>query len=216
MAETAVIAGSGFVNTSDIACVSHYNVFEAEFVNSTSVLCSIPSTKDSVRLSLAISFSRGDRELGESFLNFTIYAKASKPVSAKFTDNLQAIKISFNVPTKSIKRSALCSTFFAQGNASSFGTRSKCFFPTSRQMIIALQGDPSIVPNATLRFRLRSITQRHQQVTREPLMIYQDLVVAPPSVSVIPKAKVEGSEDLGECLFRQVQRLEQLVVGTIF
>lgn len=204
------------MNTSDIACVSHYNLFKAEFVNSTSVLCYIPSTEDSVRLPLAVSFSRGDRGLGESFLNFNIYANASKPVSAKFKDNLQAIEISFNVPTKSRIRSALCSTFFTPGDASSFGTRSKCFFRNPLHMTIALKVDASIVPNARLSFRLRSITQRYQRVTKEPQETYQDLVVHPPSVSVIPIAKIEGSEVLGEYLSRQVQHLQQLVVCTIF
>ena len=205
-AETAVITGSGFVNTSDIACVSRdRHVFKAKFVSSTSVSCSVPPTKDSVQISLAVSFSRGDREIGESALNFTIYANESKPVSAKFLNNLKVIEISFNLPTKSREVAVSCSAFFPQGNASSFGARSKCFFGNSRQMIIQLQDRPSIVPNDTLRFRLNSITRRYQKITKEPRETYYDLVVAPPDVPVTPVAKVGGVEVLGECLVYKIR-----------
>lgn len=205
-AETAIITGSGFVNTSDIACVSRYrHVFKAKFVSSTSVSCSVPPTKNSVKISLAVSFSRGDREIGEGALNFTIYANESKPVSAKFLNNLKVIEISFNLPTKSREAAVPCSAFFSQGNASSFGTRSKCFFGNSRQMIIQLQDGPSIVPSDTLQFRLNSITRRYQKVTKEPRETYYDLVVAPPDVPVMPVAKVGGVEVLGECLVYKIR-----------
>ena len=198
-AETIVITGSGFVNTSDIACVSRDGrVFEAEFANSTRVSCSIPAAKYSVRLVLGVSLSRGDRKLGKNDVNFTIYANASIPTSARFLNNLLGIVVNFNVPTKPKVRSVSCSAFFASSNLSLFGSRPKCFFPSSIKMIIILRGRPTIVPNDTVAFRLGSVTRGIQKVTRKPTEMYKDLVIGPPTITVIPVARLTGTRNLGK------------------
>ena len=199
-AETVVIEGNGFVNASDIACVSlDGRVFEAEYESSTRVSCSIPATKASVRLSLGISFSRGDRRPAVNNLNFTIYANASIPTSARFLDSLRGIVISFDVPTKSKVRSSSCSEFFPSGNVSLFGSRSKCFFRTSVEMIILLRGRPAIVPNDTVIFKLASVTRQNQKVTKEPTEMYKNLVIGSPTVPTIPVTKLTGTSILGKC-----------------
>ena len=200
MAETAVIMGSGFVNTSDIACVSRDGrVFEAEFESSTRVSCSIPATKNSVKLLLGVSFSRGDRTLGGNNVNFTIYANASNPISARFLNSLRGVVVYLDVPTKPKVRSVACSRFFPSSNVSLFGSKSKCVFVTSVKMIIKLRGRPTLVPNDKLTFMLRSITQRNQKVTKEPAEMYKDLVIDPPRIPVIPTAKLSGTSLLGKC-----------------
>jgi hypothetical protein len=198
-AETVVIEGSGFVNTSDIACVSRDGrVFEAEFETSTRVLCSIPASKDSVRLSLGISFSRGDRKLGGNNVNFTIYANASIPTSARFLNSLQGIVVNFAFPTKPKIRSTSCREFFSSGNLSLFGSRSKCFFPTSVRMVILLRGRPTVLPNDTVMFKLASVTQRNQKVTKELTEMYTSLVIGSPTIPTIPVAQLTGTSILGK------------------
>lgn len=196
--EMAEITGSGFVNTSDIACVTRDGrVFQAKFEDSTRVLCSIPSIKDSVRLSLGISFSRGDRRIGDNTLNFTIYANAPNPTSAKFLDSLRGILVRYDVPTKSKTPTTDCSAFFASSNVSSFGTRAKCVFRTPVEMLIILRGRPTIVPNDTVKFRLDLITQRNQMVIKQPTETYKDLEIGQPTNPVVPTAKLTGTRFLG-------------------
>lgn len=197
-AVTAIITGSGFVNTSDIACVSQYDrVFEAEFVSSTRVSCSIPATRNSVRLALGVSFSRGDRKVVRNGLNFTIYANASHPSNARFLNTLQGIEVNFDVPTKPKISSVACSTFFPANNVSLLGSMAECRFLTQRKMVIKLRGRPTILPRQTLTFKLRSVVQVKQLVTKEPQM-YQDLLVRSPKQRVVPKARVTGTSVLGE------------------
>ena len=198
-ATTAVITGTGFVNSSDITCLSRDGlIFKAEFVDSTSVSCTIPATKKSVRLELGVSFSRGDRQLRDNFLNFSIYANASYPVSARFLNSLQGIIIMFDVAIKPKIQTSDCLKFFSSDNVISFGTSSKCAFPTIDKMIITLRGRPNITVNNTLNFKLNSITQRNQMVTKEPNEMYKYLTVAWAKSPVVPKAKLTGSSVLGE------------------
>ncbi|XP_028409898.1 uncharacterized protein LOC114532567 [Dendronephthya gigantea] len=196
----AVITGSGFVNASDVACVTRDGrVFRAKFENSTRVLCSIPSIKNSVRLHLGISFSRADRKIGDNKLNFTIYANAPNPTNARFSNDLRGILVQFDVPTRSKIRTTDCLTFFPPSNVSSFGRRSRCVFLTPVLMLIILRSRPIIVPNETATFRLDSITQRNQMVIKQPAEVYKYLEIGQPTEPVVPTAILFGTDFLGLC-----------------
>ena len=198
-AVVAHLTGVGFVNTTDLACVSQEgHVFRATFNNATSVSCSIPSTRKSGRLHLALSFSRADQTVtdGKS-VNFTIFAHAPQPTSAKFTNSLQGILVSFDFPSKSRINSEDCNTFFESADVPKFGSWSKCKFRTPTTMVIELLGRPKIAPSDIIQFKLTSIEQKFQKVTKQSSQQLKRLVVAVPPNPVVPKAVLTGSSVLG-------------------
>ena len=201
--ETAVVAhviGVGFPNTTDVACVTRdARVFRAAFNDDTNVSCWIPKTTKSAPLQLALSFSRADRAVpAGKHVNFTIFAKAPKPTSAKFSNDLQGIYVEFDEPSESKAKSIDCAKFFKPENASTFGSKAKCKFRTPRTMIIEFGRRPTIVPDEEIGFNMESIKQRFQEVTKEPTLSTEWLTVQSPANPVIPKAVLSGQSFLGK------------------
>ena len=210
--ETAVVAhviGVGFVNTTDLACVTRDGrEFRAAFNDDTNVSCWIPKTTKSAPLQLALSFSRADRAMAAGkHVNFTIFAQAPKPTSATFLNNLQGILVEFDQPGESKAKSKDCRTFFKPENASTFGSKAKCKFRLPKTLIIEFRGQPTIVPDNKIGFNMESITQRFQEVTKEPTLSTEWLTVQLPPNPVIPKAILSGQSFLGKylCLCLQIQ-----------
>lgn len=203
MKKTVVVTGRGFINTSDILCVTSNGLtFKAEFKNPTQVLCLIPAIETTARLFLAISFSRNDRYVRrDKGVNFTIYANASRPISSQFTDHLNEIEIKFDVPTQPKIVSDECSMFFHQRNVTSFGANAKCVFTTPLIMLIQLRGHPTILPHQTLYLKRNSISRMFHKVTKESTLLYYELTVSAPKNPSVLQASLIGTTILGKIEF---------------
>lgn len=202
MKKTVVVTGQGFINTSDILCVTSNGLrFKAEFKNPTQVLCLIPAIETTARLFLAISFSRNDRYARDKGVNFTIYANASRPISSQFTDHLNEIEIKFDAPTQPKIVSDECSMFFQQRNVTSFGANAKCVFTTPLIMLIQLRGYPTILPRQTLYLKRNSISRLFHKVTKESTLLYYELTVSAPKNPSVLQASLIGTTILGKIEF---------------
>ncbi|XP_032231194.2 uncharacterized protein LOC5506859 isoform X1 [Nematostella vectensis] len=194
---TVNITGTGFVDTGYIRCVSDVGFSSpATFISSTDVQCSFPNRQKSKAMKVSVSMGQQDTEiLGNRFANFEFYVQGPMPVSAAFTNNLQAILVTMSKPSVSSSGEA-CTPLFT--DTSSFGTQAKCVFRTPLKMFILLRGSPSLTPGNVIQFNASTLTVLREDVTVASTAI-TNLTVSGPAKTPPLSAILSGPNKVGVC-----------------
>ena len=193
---TVVFTGTGFVNSSELACVygnlKYALTFSATFLSSTSISCFVPAISRSVALNLYLSFVAYERQkqlVNELSKKFYISIDVPTVIKAGFDQRLGAVNILFTNRAALKLENTKCKDLFPS-NYTTFGSRAKCKFVGDRILKIILIGRPTLQPGI-IEISLANIKSKgamHTVYKNES----QSFTVSGPPVALKPKFELGG------------------------
>lgn len=200
---TLTVKGSGFVNTTELACFygDWRSKLKTEFVSSTEIKCILDkaktkmSRKANVMIRLSSEKTMGSK-INKLYAAHKLAFKPPKMVSAKFTKKLSSVIITFDGKGK-LAKGISCKDLFPK-NYTSFGKKARCIF-TSNRIIIYLIGSPTLRGGKIFLDRTKILAQA--RVTNPPAtMQEQSVTLAAPEVKTIKPliVQVRGTKQVGK------------------
>ena len=201
------VTGSGFVNTSGLACVLSYSgrsvrqivKFKAEFVSNSEIVCYLSRVKLNGVFKLGILFSKvRDQDLT---VDFSFYAVAPVPTSSRLSDDLAYIQVFFDKPAQPSSAKSDCSSFFNASSVKTFGKKPKCSLPNGKLRIVLSKG-ASVKVADKIAFLTKSVNRKFVRVTKHMSGKDEiDLRVKGPKKNLTLNAELSGSTSVGKaCL----------------
>ena len=196
----AIVTGSGFFNSPQLKCVTHNGLqLTAVYISPTSIKCSVPATKISIKLAMTISFSAADRNFDKAKnVTVDIFAYNANVTTARFQSrNLGNIILTLDKASRHVPSKRTCADFFT--DVSKLGTNPKCRFKKTTEFVIGLGRNPTLLPNDKLTFTSTSIRCSRGDVTKYTIATQEVAVLGPSDSSFSnPKAILITSPEVGK------------------